>query len=146
MRILFYRVLYAAARAWWFVRRPRTQGAVVAMWHDGRVLIVKSSYRRHYGLPGGFLKRGEQPAEAAAREVGEELNIRIAPSALTLAATHASVFEHRHDTTTVWEVRVETAPPVRVDRAEVVSAEWLTPAEARARLLSPAVAGYLADR
>jgi len=116
------------------------------MWHDGRVLIVKSSYRRHYGLPGGFLERGETAADAASREVCEELQVQIPSAALKLAWRGSTVFEHRHDTTTVWEISLDAPPAIRVDGGEIVSAEWKTPAEARSLLLSPSVASYLALR
>jgi len=39
---------------------------------DGAVLLVRLSYRRSWGLPGGLLKRGETPEQAALREVKEE--------------------------------------------------------------------------
>ena len=42
---LAYRVGFRAARLWWRVRRPAHDGAVVAVWVDGRVLAVQQSYR-----------------------------------------------------------------------------------------------------
>lgn len=44
---------------------------------DGAVLLVRHSYRTDWGLPGGFLKRDEHPADAASREAFEELGIGI---------------------------------------------------------------------
>ena len=44
---------------------------------DGRWLMVKPVYRRGWSLPGGIIDRGEAPADAAVRELGEELGIRI---------------------------------------------------------------------
>jgi ADP-ribose pyrophosphatase YjhB (NUDIX family) len=44
---------------------------------DGAVLLVRLSYRRSWGLPGGLLKRGETPAEAARREVAEESSLEV---------------------------------------------------------------------
>ena len=44
---------------------------------DGRVLLVRHGYRPKWGLPGGFLKRGEAPADGARREVAEEVGLRI---------------------------------------------------------------------
>ncbi len=44
---------------------------------DGAVLLVRQSYRRAWGLPGGLLKRGERPEDAARREVDEEVGLAI---------------------------------------------------------------------
>lgn len=44
---------------------------------DGRVLLVRHSYRNNWGFPGGLLNRGEGPAEGAVREVMEECAISI---------------------------------------------------------------------
>ncbi|GAA3169346.1 MULTISPECIES: NUDIX domain-containing protein [Streptomyces] len=52
----------------------------------GRVLLVKPVYRRQWLLPGGGVESGESPAEAAAREVAEELGLVRRPG--RLLATH----------------------------------------------------------
>ena len=39
---LAYRSAYLMARAWWFIRRPHTFGSVVAVWCDGRLLLVRT--------------------------------------------------------------------------------------------------------
>lgn len=44
---------------------------------DGAVLLVRLSYRKSWGLPGGLLKRGETPEEAALREVREESTLDV---------------------------------------------------------------------
>jgi 8-oxo-dGTP diphosphatase len=44
---------------------------------DGRVLLVRHAYRPRWGLPGGFLKRGELPADGARREVREEVGLAV---------------------------------------------------------------------
>ena len=44
---------------------------------DGAVLLVRQAYRHHWGIPGGLLKRGEEPTDAARREVFEEVGIAI---------------------------------------------------------------------
>jgi 8-oxo-dGTP pyrophosphatase MutT (NUDIX family) len=43
----------------------------------GRVLLVRHLYRRHWGAPGGLLDRGELPADAAVREVAEEVGLEV---------------------------------------------------------------------
>lgn len=44
---------------------------------DGRVLLVRQTYRNRWGIPGGLLKRREDPASAARREVREEVGLDI---------------------------------------------------------------------
>jgi 8-oxo-dGTP diphosphatase len=44
---------------------------------DGAILLCRLSYRNSWGLPGGLLKRGETPADAARREVLEEASIEV---------------------------------------------------------------------
>ena len=143
---LAYRSAYLMARAWWFIRRPHTFGSVVAVWCDGRLLLVRTSYRRHYNLPGGFLKARETALDAAVREVWEELHLVLPPDALTLRWHGSTLVEHRHDTTTIWEIVLDAQPSIHVDGREVVWAGWWTPAEALALALSPPVRAYLADR
>ncbi|MEU9924036.1 NUDIX hydrolase [Streptomyces griseoluteus] len=46
--------------------------AVVALWRDGRVLMVFDRYRQTWELPGGRIEQGESPRQAAGRELLEE--------------------------------------------------------------------------
>jgi 8-oxo-dGTP diphosphatase len=41
------------------------------------VLLVRQSYRKSWAFPGGLLKRNEDPIDAAARELQEELGITV---------------------------------------------------------------------
>jgi len=44
---------------------------------DGRVLVVKPNYRDHWTLPGGVCEFGEAPHAGCAREVEEEIGLRL---------------------------------------------------------------------
>ncbi len=44
----------------------------------GRILLVKPRYRLGWGLPGGFLRRDEQPGDAVRRELREEIGLDLA--------------------------------------------------------------------
>jgi 8-oxo-dGTP pyrophosphatase MutT (NUDIX family) len=44
---------------------------------DGRVLLVRHSYRDRWGFPGGLLKRGEDVGHGARREAREEVGLDI---------------------------------------------------------------------
>ena len=51
------------------------------VWRDepgGALLLMQRSDNRHWGLPGGYVERGESVSEAAAREVYEETGVRVA--------------------------------------------------------------------
>jgi 8-oxo-dGTP diphosphatase len=141
-----YRAAYLAARIWWYVRRPHTTGAMVALWHEGRLLVVRGSYRHHYMLPGGFLKHGETSRDAAARELFEELRVTLPSAGLRVGWRGTLRFEHRVDTVTVWEAVLDTRPQIRPDGLELVWAGWKTPDEARRLPLLPHIRHYLADR
>lgn len=55
-------------------------GAVGAVFNDaGQVLMVEHVFRPNYawGLPGGWVNRGEDPAHAIEREIEEELNLKV---------------------------------------------------------------------
>jgi 8-oxo-dGTP pyrophosphatase MutT (NUDIX family) len=51
--------------------------AVIIERGDGRILLVRHTYRRRWGTPGGLLNKGETPEVTAHREVGEEVGIQI---------------------------------------------------------------------
>lgn len=46
---------------------------------EGEVWLLYHTYRKEYpwGLPGGWLKKGEQPAAALEREIGEETGLKV---------------------------------------------------------------------
>ena len=60
---------------------PRHQvGAVGVVFNPtGQILLVEHVFRPHYnwGLPGGWVERGENPAGAVRRELEEELGLKI---------------------------------------------------------------------
>ena len=74
------RVAAVLRRIAWFVLRPRTIGAQIAVINDrGEVLLVRHSYDQNaLRLPGGGTKRSETFAECAARELREETSLEVA--------------------------------------------------------------------
>jgi ADP-ribose pyrophosphatase YjhB (NUDIX family) len=65
----------------WIVRLlapSYTVGAIsVVERPDGHLLLVRQTYRTHWGVPGGLLKRGEAPEVGARREILEEVGINV---------------------------------------------------------------------
>jgi 8-oxo-dGTP pyrophosphatase MutT (NUDIX family) len=77
LRRLGYRAAWCGLRAWWLLRRPRTDGVKVVLRDGDHVLFVRHAYgdRRSWALPGGGVKRNEDPHLAARREAREELGV-----------------------------------------------------------------------
>lgn len=64
----------------WLITQKFLVGVVgVVLNESGEVLLLKHTYRGKYpwGLPGGWLKRGEQPMEALKREFLEETGMTV---------------------------------------------------------------------
>ena len=63
----------------WYAGLATMYGAAAALITDpsGGVLLVKPNYRDHWSLPGGVLEHGEAPHRGCAREVAEEVGLKI---------------------------------------------------------------------
>ncbi|MEM9192441.1 MAG: NUDIX hydrolase [Myxococcota bacterium] len=138
-----YRAAHLGLRSYWFIRRPLTRGVLIALWHEGKVLLVKNSYRREHTFPGGYIKKHEAPIEAAARELREEVGIDISPERLQYAYHGVHQYEFRDDTLDIYELEVDARPRFAVDRREVVWADFCDPADLGRRRVVPHVEEYL---
>ena len=67
--------------------RSRAYVAAGVLFFDdaGRILLVQPTYKDHWDIPGGYVETGETPAQAAAREVREELDIETPVGPLLVA-------------------------------------------------------------
>lgn len=64
----------------WLITQKFLVGVVgVVLNESGEILLLKHTYRDKYpwGLPGGWLKRGEHPADALSREIQEETGMTV---------------------------------------------------------------------
>jgi len=131
------------ARGWWFIRRPAHRGALVALWRDGAVLLVLTSYRPVWSLPGGGVGRDETERAAALRELREEIGLALPAEALRLAHEEEIFWEYRHDHVTIFEAELASPPEIRLDGREIVRARFANLEAAAALPLAPHVAHYL---
>jgi 8-oxo-dGTP pyrophosphatase MutT (NUDIX family) len=141
-----FKVAHRMLRAWWRIRRPHTRGALVAVWNEGEILLVKNSYRAEYTLPGGYVRSGEAVEAAAARELAEECGIAVHPSQVRQAYSGIHLYENRNDEVTILEITVERRPELDVDHREVVWAGFKPPEDALALPVVPHLREYLRAR
>lgn len=98
---------------------------------DTALLMVRPSYRRRgWGFPGGFLKRDENPADAAVREVREEVGLDV-----EVAENPVVVVDPRYrrvDVIFTGRLRTDgsdAADDVRPHSPEVLAAGWFLPSD-----------------
>ena len=137
------RVVYQLLRLVWFVLRPKHRGALVAVWHDGRVLLIRNSYRQLLSFPGGGVRSNELPAEAAARELHEEVGIDVRPGELTFVCDIQVTFDFLRDRCAIFAIELSSAPDIIVDGREVVSGSFMSRRDALNQGLLPPVRAYL---
>jgi len=63
---------------------PRVAAGALIRDAQGRVLLVKPTYKDGWDIPGGYVEPGESPAAACRRELKEELQIDLIVGRLLL--------------------------------------------------------------
>ena len=99
----------------------RSDVVLVAVWHDGRLLTVRHSYRPGDALPGGTLAPGEMPAQAAARELREEVGISLRPDELVLTRS----WQERRGRRWLFGYHPAQKPRITPDQREILSARFM---------------------
>ncbi|MCE1185575.1 MAG: NUDIX domain-containing protein [Rhodocyclales bacterium] len=105
-------------------------GVHVLLWREGRVLLMRRAgtgfFDGLYSLPGGHLEEGESIPMTAAREMAEELDIRLDPAALrTLGVVHRRSDTNRIDFFV--EARAWTGEPRIAEPDKCDALHWCAP-------------------
>lgn len=98
-----------------------TAGAIIFN-KEGQILLLKHRFRAGsgWGLPGGFLERGEQPIDALRRELREELGLEIEDVEIFAARS----FRKPKQVEVLFRGRADG--PVTPRTMEVERAEWFS--------------------
>lgn len=135
---LAYRNAYRLMRIYWAVRHPRVHGALVAIWHDGKILLVQNSYVGYRSLPGGYVHSNETGRDAALRELREETGIHASAADLKPIIDEHHEWEGKQEHIEIFDLDVNERPRIAVDNREVVEADFFSPHEAlRLQLFPP---------
>ena len=104
---------------------------------DGRTLLVRKRGTQAFMQPGGKIDAGEQPADALARELFEELNLRIDPNAAAYLGNFSAPAANEPGFTVEAELfQVQIDVPV-APAAEIEEVRWIDPAGDGGLVLAP---------
>jgi 8-oxo-dGTP diphosphatase len=103
----------------------------VAVDDGGRVLLCRRADTGKWSLPAGAIDPGEQPAEAAVREVHEETGVRIAVERLAGVALREVTYPHGDvcQYLTVWFRCTAIGGHAVVNDEESSAVGWYSPEE-----------------
>jgi 8-oxo-dGTP diphosphatase len=106
---------------------------------EGRVLLLKHAFRAGsgWGIPGGFLEKGEQPEAALRRELREEVGLELGGVRLAFVRT----LERPRQVEIMFCARAAGA--AEPQGAEIEAARWFAP-DALPAELSPEQRGLVA--
>jgi 8-oxo-dGTP pyrophosphatase MutT (NUDIX family) len=90
------RVGYRLLRMSWRLRHPVTLGVRLLLVDDGKILLVKHTYRPGWFLPGGRPDRGESLAQTARREAQEEAGVKTEGIELLGIVSHLPSWRSDH--------------------------------------------------
>jgi 8-oxo-dGTP pyrophosphatase MutT (NUDIX family) len=116
--------------------QPSRNGVYIAVWWDGRILIVENSYRRVLTFPCGGKRSHETPLEGAIRELQEEVGIVVDAERFKPLSDFVLYHDNIHDHIYPFELQFENEPQIKVDNREVTTARFEHPEEALAMELS----------
>lgn len=128
---------------YWLLVRPTKRGVVCVLTRGDEVLLVRHTYGRRWqwDLPGGGMRRSEEPPRAVEREVREELGVEAAGLVFL-----GELFERiggKHDQLWCFSFELPAAEEVSPSPVEIGEARWFAldalPAE-RARYVDRVVA------
>ena len=108
------------------LHRGRGRGVKGILTHDGRVLLVQHTYGpRRWEIPGGGLRRGEEPVDGIRREIREELGVELPQPTLIATGAGAGRESRRRMSYFAAELDLERVTP---DPHEIARAQWHDPA------------------
>jgi 8-oxo-dGTP pyrophosphatase MutT (NUDIX family) len=125
MKKIFYKLVNPIRTAYWTIFRPKTIGVKCLIECKGKFLMIRHTYGfKYWTFPGGGLKSGETPEEAAKREIHEEVGIELT----NLVHVGEYFSNNEQDTGHCFFCKVQDTH-FKIDGNEVFEADWFAPTE-----------------
>ena len=109
----------------------RVVGCIVR--HSDRMLLLHRSKTETdpslWGIPAGKAEKGEADTQTAVREIFEETGLEIAEEALRYLGEIPIEYDALLVEFPVYEIQFTAEPEIKLDPAEHVAFEWMTPQE-----------------
>jgi ADP-ribose pyrophosphatase YjhB (NUDIX family) len=119
---IYFDVIRPFQKLYWYLFRPYRPGVKTLVFYEGKLLLVRIGYlHKKWVLPGGGIDRGEEPSDAARREVREESGVDI----VNLTYIGQEEFTQEYKRVTVFYFTSEAASAdLIIDGQEIVDAGW----------------------
>ena len=133
-----------------YIRRLPRQRMVASLvvLSEGRLLVVKPTYRDGWLLPGGVVDQDESPARACVREAQEELGLQLALDRLVLVDHAAAAADGSGGSVHFWfstpDLSAKQIDAITLPPDELEAFRFVTREEAMSMLV-PRLAGRLAS-
>lgn len=122
LKASIYKVCYPAAKMYWFITRPTTQGVRCLIINEDKILLIKHTYGSELKTTvGGGVNKGEKLEQAVLREVKEETGIIL--SDITRVGKVLHTKEFKNDTINVFLAETKVTELI-LDRSEILEANW----------------------
>lgn len=112
-------------------------GDEVLLIQDARPLIY---HKGCWSLPGGGINRDEKPAEAAMRELKEELGLHLNSRDLKYLGTQPTTEHKITYSASFYAVNLSSKPELQIEHSTISKAEWLKRASIIGQPIHPSVA------
>ncbi|GAA1391562.1 NUDIX hydrolase [Luteococcus peritonei] len=109
---------------------------------QGKLLVVKPSYKSGWSIPGGSMRAGESPWQCCRREVREETGLPVSRGRMVVVDTRPHSDGRQMGMRLLFHcgtVAAEDAATIRIKRGEISEYRFVTVPEAM-EMLRPAIA------